>query len=289
MTAILRQFRDHAMTTHFEVRLADVDATYAAQAAQACFDLIHALEAQLSRFKPQSEITRLLSLGPGESTRLQPESFACLEIAKAMELATASAFSPIPAALQQQDVQPQWSLSRQDQSIRCQSGQLDFDLGAIGKGFALDRAADLLREWDCPSYLLVAGGSSILAGDAPSGLEGWSCGLGDNGSRHRIALANASLSGSGLGVKGSHILDPRTGSTAARETRAWALCDTAAESDALSTAAMVLDEGALTDVMQRNPRWLVLLDEEGTVRRIGHPKLDLFTSLDQAVDSHRGN
>ena len=174
-----------------------------------------------------------------------------------MELATRGAFSITAAALKTQPAQPQWSLLKEQFSIRCHSGKLEFDLGAIGNGFALDRMAEVLCEWDCPAILLVAGGSSILAGDAPPGTPGWSCGLGDDSSLQRYWLNNCSLSGSGLIVKGQHILDPRTGRTGPRRFRAWALADTAAESDALSTAAMVLSEMEITGVVADNPGWLL--------------------------------
>ena len=62
-----------------------------------------------------------------------------------------------------------------------------------------------------PRFLLVAGGSSILAGDPPDDSPGWSCGLGEDDASQRFLLTHASLSGSGLAVKGTHILDPRTG------------------------------------------------------------------------------
>src|SRR6185369_12388071 len=97
-----------------------------------------------------------------------------------------------------------------------------------------------------------AGGSSILAGDPPSDLPGWSCGLGDDDSPHRIYLAQASMSGSGLAVKGAHILDPRTGQAATRQSRAWVLAGTAAESDALSTACMVLTEPEIDAMLAQN-------------------------------------
>lgn len=261
------------MATYFEVRIADEERTYAAQAAQAALDLLDKLESQLSRFRAGSDITQISRLAPGESMRLSEPAFTCLQIAKKMELATRSAFSAASAALQSQDALPQWTLLPQEQSIRCESGQLQFDLGAIGKGFALDRMAGLLCEWDCPAFLLVAGGSSILAGDAPKDSVGWSCGLGDDNAPQRFFLAHASLSGSGLAVKGSHILDPRTGQPALRQNRAWALTDTAAESDALSTACMVLNQPELEEILEQDRSWLIFLETDGVARPLGSREL----------------
>jgi thiamine biosynthesis lipoprotein len=246
---IIHVFSHHAMATEFQVRIAGEEKPYAAQAAQAAFALTDKLESQLSRFCANSDISQIAQLAPGGQLRVSEPVFACLEIAKRMELATRGAFSITAAALKTQPAQPQWSLLKEQFSIRCDRGKLEFDLGAIGKGFALDRMAEVLREWDCPAFLLVAGGSSILAGEPPLGTAGWSCGLGDDNSPQRFWLKNGSLSGSGLAVKGQHIFDPRTGEPAARKDRAWALSPTAAESDALSTAAMVLDEANVSDVI----------------------------------------
>jgi FAD:protein FMN transferase len=193
--------------------------------------------------------------------------YACLELAKKMEYVTRGAFSVAAAALQSQSEPPLWTL--QNHSVRCDRGRLAFDLGAIGKGFALDCMAEVLREWSFPAFLLVAGGSSILAGDSPAGMAGWSCGLGDDNSPRRYWLNNASLSGSGLAVKGAHILDPRTGQPAGRKNRAWALCDTAAESDALSTACMVLTPAQIPEIMAGEKSWLVLLEENEKVQVLG--------------------
>lgn len=262
-------FNHTAMATQFQVRVAGDERTYAAQAAQAAFAVADDLESRLSRFRANSEISRIAQLAPGEKLRLSEPVLACLETAKKMEMATRGAFSVTAATLKTQPSPPQWTLLKEQFSIRCDGGKLEFDLGAIGKGFALDRMAELLREWDCPAFLLVAGGSSILAGDAPPGTPGWSCGLGDNISAERYWLKNGSLSGSGLAVKGRHIFDPRTSGPALRQNRAWALTATAAESDALSTAAMVLSETEIAEVMASQTDWLVFLQEENTVRSFG--------------------
>lgn len=273
MAEKIHLFNHRAMATHYEVRIPGEEKSYAAQAAQASIDLLDRLESRLSRFRPNSDITQLAQLAPGEQLRVSEPAFTCLQIAKEMEQITQRAFCPTPAALQTQPALPQWDLLPAEQSILCVSGRLDFDLGAIGKGFALDRMAELIREWDCPSFLLVAGGSSILAGDPPPDTPGWSCGLGDDNSPHRILISNASLSGSGVAVKGAHILDPRTGQSAPRQSRAWILADTAAESDALSTACMVLGEAELIEVLDQNHSWLAFLDSDEGPRAIGKRQL----------------
>jgi len=269
----IHQFNHAAMATHFQARIAFDDRAYATQGAQASFDLLDSLESRLSRFRVNSDIARLAHLAPGESMRLSEPAFACLQVAKRMEQATHSAFCPAPGALKTQTSLPQWDLLADEQSIVCAKGRLEFDLGAIGKGFALDRMAELLRQWDCPAFLLIAGGSSIVAGDPPPGAPGWSCGLGEDNASQRFFLAHASMSGSGLAVKGSHIFDPRTGGTALRQSRAWVLADTGAESDALSTACMVLTEPELEDILAGNDSWLVFLDTGIGARAIGRRPL----------------
>jgi FAD:protein FMN transferase len=258
---VVHIFNHHAMATQFQVRIANEDRTYAAQAAQMAFATADQLESHLSRFRAGSDILQAAQLAPGEKLRVSEATFACLEIAQRMEFVTRGAFSITPAALKTQPTRPLWALLPKEFSVRCDSGRLEFDLGAIGKGFALDRMALVLREWDCPAFLLVAGGSSILAGNGPVETGGWSCGLGDDNSPQRYRLSNCSLSGSGLTVKGQHIFDPRTGKTGVLRNRAWALTTTAAESDALSTASMILTEPEINDVLAGNADWRVFLQE----------------------------
>jgi thiamine biosynthesis lipoprotein len=266
----IHTFNHHAMATHFQVRIANEEKLYAEQTAQTAFALTDQLEAKLSRFRVHSEISQIARLAVGEKLRLTEPVFACLKLAQQMEFATRGAFSVTAAALKTQPTKPLWALVDKELSIRCDSGRLAFDLGAVGKGFALDRMADVLREWSCPAFLLVAGGSSILAGDAPTDSAGWSCGLGEDDSARRHWLKNISMSGSGLAVKGEHIFDPRTGQPCSRRNRAWALASSAAESDALSTACMVMDESAIEEIVQRNDDWLVFLNDQEDWRHLGN-------------------
>ena len=180
--ADIHQFNHRAMATHFEVRIANEERSYAAQAAQATIDL---LDKSGIAFKPLSRQQRHSADRSARAGRKNAPVRASLCLPSDRKDKwnwRRAALSPLSAtALQTQASLPQWSLLPEELSILCESGRLHFDLGAIGKGFALDRMAELLRSWDCPSFLLVAGGSSILAGDPPKQTAGWSCGLGDDG------------------------------------------------------------------------------------------------------------
>jgi thiamine biosynthesis lipoprotein len=66
-------------------------------------------------------------------------------------------------------------------------------------------------------------------------------------------LAHRALSGSGIAVRGRHIIDPRTGRPAGHRYRAWAAAPTAAVADALSTAFMVMTEAEIQQYCGRRP------------------------------------
>jgi thiamine biosynthesis lipoprotein len=268
---MIHVFNHQAMATLFQVRLAGEEAAYAAQAARAAFAEADRLENLLSRFRESSDISAAAGLQPGETLRLSEPAFACLTLARELELATEGAFSVSAAARATRPEPPRWSLPAPF-TLRCEAGRLVFDLGAIGKGFALDRMARELAEWGCPAYLLIAGGSSILAGDPPPDLPGWAAGLGEDHSEPRHWLRHGSLSGSGTAVHGRHIYDPRTGRPAQQRPRAWALAPEAAVSDALSTACMVLTEAEIARVLAGRKEWRVFLHEDGNWRVLGAPE-----------------
>jgi thiamine biosynthesis lipoprotein len=137
---------------------------------------------------------------------------------------------------------PSFLLDPASHAIFSRATRLDLDLGAVGKGYALDRLAGVLAEWEIESALLNSGDSTVLALDPPPSADGWPVGLGEGGARRELSLARAALSGSGLAVKGSHLFDPRTGLPASRSLRAWASAPNAALADALSTAFFVMTD-----------------------------------------------
>jgi len=250
-------FRHEAMATFFEITIAGQPPDYARQAADAAFRELDRLETELSRYVESSYIARANRLAHGASIVLSPDALDCLLLAADLTIATGRAFDPAYASVRPPDLAPDlppYRLDPVNHTLTSHAIRLHLDLGAVGKGFALDRLADTLREWSITSACLNAGGSSVLALGASTPPErGWPVGLGEDSSPRTIALVDASLSGSGIAVQGAHLIDPRTGQPAARTHRTWALAPTAAQADALATAFFIMSESEIAALCSAHP------------------------------------
>ena len=253
-------FRHNAMATGFEIHVSGQSRAYAEQAVGAAFGELDRLEGLLSRYQETSEISCINLLAPGASLRLSPDTFECLETALRMHALTGGAFDPTlgraTSGLEAKETGPKGRLELEpaNLTVTVQGAPVSLDLGAIGKGFALDQMAEVLGEWQVAQALLVGGGSSILAMDRPAGARGWEIALGSGTLQRRIWLERQSIGSSGTSVKGQHILDPITLEPPNHVHRAWAICDMAAESDALSTAWMCLSREEVEEVCGSQPR-----------------------------------
>jgi thiamine biosynthesis lipoprotein len=268
--AAVHRFRHEAMATQFEILIAHEDHEFAAGAALAAFQDIDILEGELSRFQPGSDISRLNAANTGEDVVLGFAATDCLLLARDVSEATAGAFDVTIGplfrlwrddravagdALSAARASCGWeslAISTEPPSARKTKVAMEIDLGGIGKGYALDQAAELLREWEVESALLHSGTSTVLAlGSAPgSEKTGWPVNAGPEGG-DPVWLENQALSGSGFEVQGAHIIDPRTGRPCQSEYGLiWAIAPSAALSDALSTAFMVMKKAEIIELCQ---------------------------------------
>ena len=137
------QFAHQAMATVFEVFCEHPDREYACQAAWTAFDLLDRLELDLSRFIENSDISRINTLGAGQSTRVRRATMDCLLISRLAYLETGGAF----------DISlgtgfPDLDLSPSELRVRANANGIHLDLGGMGKGYAVDRMAEVLIDWD---------------------------------------------------------------------------------------------------------------------------------------------
>jgi thiamine biosynthesis lipoprotein len=136
-------------------------------------------------------------------------------------------------------------LEVKSRSVRLTRPGVTLDFGAVAKGFALDRAAAIVREHGVRSALLHGGTSSVVGIGAPPGEDGWRVAVRSDAEPRMVTLHNRAMSVSApRGRRNSdghgHILDPRTGASAGSADTAAVLCDRADVADAWSTALVVL-------------------------------------------------
>ncbi len=262
-------FQHFAMACDWELRLACEDRSQAAAAARAAFEDVDRLERELSRFVPTSDIARLNTQPVGVPLRLGIDALTCLRRAVELSRVTAGAFdvtvggllidrplrgphAPLPEA--ESSAPRVWGIDqlRLDVPAGCVTRLVDgpvIDLGAIGKGYAVEQAMQTLSDWGMRDALVHSGQSTVLARGSAPGVSGWPIALRDPRAPARtianLNLRDQSVSGSGVRLHGKHIIDPRNGLPAQRWEGTWALTDSSAESDALSTAFMAMDLGEI--------------------------------------------
>ncbi len=275
------------MHTYFTLIIDEKTPDYAESVAQEAFKLLDRLEQRLSRFVPSSDIARVNALAAGEEYVLDCDAWDCLAVAADMAQRTGRAFDPAagrlidfwkaqPVPLADVEGNPDWEAAWQEHcqgkisldpdrhAALCVTPGSKLDLGAIGKGFALDMMGKFLEEdWDVSRALLSAGGSTILALDAPTGRPGWKIGFGgEKGAFPPIALVRQALSSSGTEMQPTHLVDPRTGMVVTRLDLVRSLASSAADADALSTAFFVFSREETEEYCAENHGHVALLEKD---------------------------
>jgi FAD:protein FMN transferase len=278
----------HAMATRFEFVLCGDDPVRLRAAGEEALDEIERLEAQLSLFRPTSEIAHLNARAAREPVRVTPTLFSLLEHARRLYLETQGAFDITIAPLgkcwgfmggsghvpRAQDLAAARSvvgmnlvhLDPDRRTIQFEREGVMLDLGAIGKGYALECAVEFLTEAGVASALIHGGTSTIHALGHPPEAEAWKIEIPDPANqesvrldhnsadeRGKIPFATVSLNNKSVSVSAvwgksfqsegkllGHILDPRTGEPAGQAVMSAVVLESATETDALSTALLTL-------------------------------------------------
>ena len=255
-------FEHEAMRTTFTLRLRGLAADEASGMARECFELVDSLEARLSRFIEDSEISRINRMQAGETLYLSDATHQCLLLAldaygrtsglfdislgTSIEHAKSGGTTPVPEIAGCLIIHPDVP------AVTCQQPGRVLDLGGIGKGFALDQLRILLGDWGAQDALLAAGASSLLA----FGPTKWPVDLTGGGQFRRIQLANQALSASGTGMQGAHIVHPagETAMPAQGCSRVWVAAATAALAEVWSTALMLVSMDEIPALIATEPK-----------------------------------
>jgi len=296
-----------AMATFFEVALWGREPEYLETVAEEALREVQRLEQQLSFYRSDSDIRELNVRAADEPVYVEPRLFAVLERAKRLSEETGGAFditvAPLIrawgfqgdsgriasdddlAAAREQVGMDLVELNSENYSVRFAKPGVTIDLGAIGKGYAVEQAAEIIRDAEIPGALIHGGTSTVQAVGTQSDGTPWAVAIQDpTDSENRLAVV--SLSDSALSVSAvhgkyftegevryGHVLDPRTGRPVMNALLAAVVCQSATDSDALSTALLVGGEQVIDALVPGRPdlkALLVVPSESGEFRLIAH-------------------
>jgi thiamine biosynthesis lipoprotein len=153
---------------------------------------------------------------------------------------------------------------------------MQLDLGGIAKGYAADKALEVLRSHGLPRALVAASGD-IAIGDPPPGKRAWRVGVGAFGTNRtqlasNLLLHRAAVSTSGdteqfveiNGRRYSHIVDPRTGIGLTERLQVTIIAKNATDTDSFATAVSILGaESGLALVESQPGMAALILRKEG--------------------------
>jgi thiamine biosynthesis lipoprotein len=266
----------YAMRTRFELVLVGDDEPFLRAAGEEALNEIAELERLLSRFRSDSDIGRINRFAALESVRVDARTFRLLQQAKRLWEATEGAFDITLGTWRHSQKATSLAdaifLDEAAMTVRLADEGVRLDLGGIGKGYALERAANLLRLSGVESAFLHSGTSSVFAFGCDQNGEPWRVAI-----AHPVndePIATVTLSGCGLSVsattpaEGRRTVDPQTGEPVRRTLLAAVVLPSPTEAEAWSTALLVSGEKGLTLFQRQCPTgWALVVRSDGQIER----------------------
>ena len=167
-------------------------------------------------------------------------------------------------------------LDAKQQTIAFSHPAVRIDLGGIAKGYAVDRAVQILKQQGITHAFISAGGDSYVLGDRQG--QPWRVGIRDPDDANKIIaklpLSNVAFSTSGdyeryfdqAGVRIHHIINPSSGRPASKVRSATVIASSALQTDGLSKTAFVLGAEAALKIYSQMPGVeAILVTPEGQV------------------------
>jgi FAD:protein FMN transferase len=271
------------MGTRCYVQLWAEDATQGNAALDAVMAEFRRIDELMSHYKPDSEISQINAHANDQPVAVDKELFDLIKLSMHFSEITEGAFDityasvgylydyrrhihPTDEQIKQALPAVNWKnvlLDETHHTVRFEHAGMRIDLGGIGKGYAADRGAAILKARGFTHAVVTAGGDSRILGDRMG--QPWLVAI-----RHpddprkvvtRIPLSDTAVSTSGDyeryfdedGVRYHHIIDPHTGHSANKVRSATILAPTATESDGMSKTAFVLGAERTLEIINRLP------------------------------------
>ena len=273
-----------AMATRFEMVLHGENPISLQAAGEEALEEIDWVEAQLSVYQPDSQINRANHLAAAGPVQIEPTIFALLQRCKTLSQWTQGAFDiTLGPLIRCWGFMGETGLVPTDESIQkarklvgmhhvhldCKRFTIQFDregvmldLGSIGKGYALERAKEILEANGVRSALLHGGTSTVATIGTPPNQDAWKIAIAmprkektaeeKEESTDAPPLGIANLKGESLSVSAvwgksfriaekeyGHVIDGRTGFPSTGTALAATQITSAADADAVSTALLV--------------------------------------------------
>jgi thiamine biosynthesis lipoprotein len=258
------------MGTRCVVELWSEDHARGLAAIEAVFAEFRRIDAAMSTYKPESELSRVNATAAQAPMRISRELYELLATSIEYSKLTGGAFDityasvgylydyrahvhpdadAIAAALPGIDYR-HIELIPETQSVHFRRPGVRIDLGGIGKGYAVDRGIAVLQDLGIDRAMVNAGGDTRIIGDRLG--RPWIVGIrhpdDENRVVLRIPLTDTAMSTSGDyerffeedGVRYHHILDPRTGRSASKVRSVTIIAATATRTDALTKSVFVM-------------------------------------------------
>ncbi len=292
-----------AMACEFELFLNAGQHGHAAEVAVEALELVAGLEDQMTVFRDDSEVQLINYQAANGPMEVEPRLFQLFQTAFELYETTKGAFDITAGPLtktwgffrrdgrlpSQTDIDETLEsvgsqhllLDESSRSIQFTSDGIEINLGAIGKGYAVDRCGELLQAEGIDDYLIHGGQSSVLArGQRLDGTDrpGWSVGV-NHPLRPDLRIAEIRLGDRALGTSGSgtqhfyhqgktygHIIDPRSGWPGEEVLSTTVLAPDAATADALATAFFVMGVEATMEYCRTRSELAAVLICEGKRR-----------------------
>ena len=255
-------------------------------AIEAVMEEMHRVDALMSHYRPDSELSQINARAAQEPVQVDPELFDLIKLSTHFSQITDGAFDityasvgylynyPLHVHPDEEQIKAalpsvNWRYLVFDaahHTIRFARPGMRIDLGGIAKGYAVDRGVAILKARGIAHAIVTAGGDSRLLGDHRG--RPWLVSIAHPDEPHnpdkvvtRIPLADCAVSTSGDyeryfdedGIRYHHIIDPHTGHSATRVRSATIIGPTATQTDGLSKTAFVLGPEKALEIIERLP------------------------------------